>query len=160
MLPTSYCTRLTSLFQELLNQFYTDRDFSWMRGRRGNAVGDNASGVTALAVSPKGDIVASGDKNGNLRWENFRSCELLFSGIIILLNNTYFYLEFVKCWRRFDDTIYSMNKQCKYCVLCNFLLNVSSNNSITYSPSTYFNVTTSHMASQCSKFHIHILNYI
>ena len=58
------------MLQELLNHIYTDTDFSWMRGKRGNAVSDNVSGVTALAVSPRGDIVASGDKSGNLRLVN------------------------------------------------------------------------------------------
>ncbi|XP_063680293.1 mitogen-activated protein kinase-binding protein 1-like isoform X3 [Bolinopsis microptera] len=53
--------------KELLSQIYTTDDFSWLRARRGNAVSDNASGITALAISPRGDVVASGDKSGNIR---------------------------------------------------------------------------------------------
>ncbi|KAL5258953.1 hypothetical protein ACHWQZ_G009430 [Mnemiopsis leidyi] len=53
--------------KELMTQIYTDKDFAWLRARRGNAVSDNASGITALAISPHGDVVASGDKSGNLR---------------------------------------------------------------------------------------------
>ena len=55
-----------------MTQIYTDKDFAWLRARRGNAVSDNASGITALAISPHGDVVASGDKSGNLRFVKLR----------------------------------------------------------------------------------------
>lgn len=46
---------------------YTDLDFSWMRNKKGHAFSDNLNGLTALAISPGGECISSGDKSGNLR---------------------------------------------------------------------------------------------
>eukprot|EP00116_Pleurobrachia_bachei_P002650 sb/3462912/ len=53
--------------KEVINQIYTDMDFSWLRPKKGNARSENDNGVTAICISPNGELIACGDKSGNLR---------------------------------------------------------------------------------------------
>lgn len=69
---TFFSYSLILLFQDIVRIVYVDDDTQYLKAEAEKAEGasqDGKSGIRVLEISPDGQLLAAGDRSGNLRWE-------------------------------------------------------------------------------------------